>query len=576
MELQKLISDLLQGKVRVVSFNNVALGPDKGITADVLSALNFARLAFDATRGSEKGPDLSELIPSLCSMQMVENALAICHERGNTNFHFEVEEVYRTPLFERSLKSVSKDSSTLSLDYIVKLLKTLRSSSTSSAIIITRWPLVMTCLLLETSSEDFFVLFNPRETSEGKRDASLTISTSLPRIAKRAFDLFSFVHQPPQGTLDYKCAGHVFVPRASFHDPRAGAESLILSSLTLLSLREELEELTRDNEDLKGKRQGLERNILSLEVQLEEEKAKAKRASTWSSWSSKPSKPKPSVVLKQGFRSNHSSYFAGERDNPARSMDEIDPEMQFALQLQATFDAEHELLLKQKNDLIQTAQRQYHCGVCLDDFPEDDAVRISACGHEICRDCAQGHVCTKIEEHRFPVLCPVCMADHKNNNPGTITSPIVQLLGVSEKQWETWVEMEMAQFSIAVNCRKCHHSGFVDRDDLEAQSEIHCPFLSCDHVWCKMCQQTIEAGGPKHSCDGTAELDHLMTQQGWRYCPNCKTPIQKTSGCNHLSCISPGCNTHFCYRCGQTINRTAIPAEIQAGKTAHFSTCSLF
>lgn len=78
-------------------------------------------------------------------------------------------------------------------------------------------------------------------------------------------------------------------------------------------------------------------------------------------------------------------------------------------------------------------------------------------------------------------------------------------------------------------CSRCHHSGFVDRQDLEAHSEIHCPFAACDHVWCKNCQQTIEPGGPKHSCDGTAELDHLMKQQGWRYCPSELDPTRRVS-----------------------------------------------
>ena len=96
---------------------------------------------------------------------------------------------------------------------------------------------------------------------------------------------------------------------------------------------------------------------------------------------------------------------------------------------------------------------------------------------------------------------------------------------------------------------------FVARDEHEEAKIIVCPLPDCDHAWCKQCQQSIDFNGPKHSCDGTSELDHLMKQQGWKYCPSeptraishflgshfsssssaCKTPIQKISGCNHMS-----------------------------------------
>src|SRR6266478_5713670 len=42
---------------------------------------------------------------------------------------------------------------------------------------------------------------------------------------------------------------------------------------------------------------------------------------------------------------------------------------------------------------------------------------------------------------------------------------------------------------------------FVARDDHEQAKTIA--------VWCKQCQQSIDFIGPKHSCDGTSELDHL-------------------------------------------------------------------
>ncbi|KAI9457542.1 hypothetical protein HD554DRAFT_2029994 [Boletus coccyginus] len=575
MEIHKFISDILEGKARVISFDNVAFGPDKDTTAAVLSALNFARLAF-AAEGST--PVLSKILALLCTGDMVDDAIAVCSEWPGGVTHLEVEEVYHIPLFEASLKLVSTDYDSPSPEHIARLLENLRSSGSSAAVLLTRDPDVVTCLRLRAPTQDVFVLFNPRVTSERAQVASLTFSTSIPHITQRLCDVFPLDKaHPTQGNLDWqaelleKCTGHVFLPRDTSYDAGAGEESLIVSSLTLLALRAELEELTQDNGSLRRENKGLEKSIVDLEAQLEEEKTKSKRTQA----------TKPSVVNTThgssaglGFSPRLTHYSGGKGRFDIE--DEMDPSTKLALQLQATFDSENDFLLNQKRELTRTAQRQYHCGVCLDDVPEDDVVRIDACRHELCRDCARGHVCTKIEEHRFPVLCPVCMADHKNQNPGTIPGTLVQLLGVSEEQWAIWAEMEIAQFSIPINCRKCHHSGFIDRLDLEAISEIHCPFPACDHVWCKTCQQTIESGGPKHSCDGTAELDHLVKQQGWRYCPSCKTPIQKLQGCNHLSCIAPGCNTHFCYGCGETINRTAIPGEISQGKTAHFRSCSLF
>ena len=126
---------------------------------------------------------------------------------------------------------------------------------------------------------------------------------------------------------------------------------------------------------------------------------------------------------------------------------------------------------------------------------------------------------------------------------------------------------------------RCQRSMFVARDDHDEAEIIACPLPDCDNIWCKQCQQTVDIGGPRHSCDGTLELDHLMKQQGWKYCPcmsvltcyrksptlfflACRTPIQKVSGCNHMSvssiviwrlsadqlitlpqCMTPACNT---------------------------------
>ena len=73
MEIQKHISDILEGKARVLSFDNVALGPDKDIAAGVLCALNFVRLAFATV---ESTPLLSKVLTHLCSGETVDVRLA--------------------------------------------------------------------------------------------------------------------------------------------------------------------------------------------------------------------------------------------------------------------------------------------------------------------------------------------------------------------------------------------------------------------------------------------------------------------------------------------------------------------
>ena len=71
---------------------------------------------------------------------------------------------------------------------------------------------------------------------------------------------------------------------------------------------------------------------------------------------------------------------------------------------------------------------------------------------------------------------------------------------------------------------RCQRSMFVAKDEHEEVDIVTCPLPDCNHTWCKQCQQPIDFGGPKHSCDGSSELDHLMKQNGWKYCPSEPVP----------------------------------------------------
>jgi len=56
-------------------------------------------------------------------------------------------------------------------------------------------------------------------------------------------------------------------------------------------------------------------------------------------------------------------------------------------------------------------EKVFECCICMDEMPVDSIARIDSCGHTFCRDCLRGHVKARLEERRFPILCPTCTAD---------------------------------------------------------------------------------------------------------------------------------------------------------------------
>ncbi|KAI6041629.1 hypothetical protein EDC04DRAFT_2667357, partial [Pisolithus marmoratus] len=62
---------------------------------------------------------------------------------------------------------------------------------------------------------------------------------------------------------------------------------------------------------------------------------------------------------------------------------------------------------------------------------------------------------------------------------------------------------------------------------------------------------------------------------GWKHCPNCKAAVQKMGGCNHMTCAAPGCNSHFCYKCGKQIVKSPIPMTVSSAVTAHYRHCTM-
>ncbi|KAJ6485458.1 hypothetical protein C8R47DRAFT_539712 [Mycena vitilis] len=203
-------------------------------------------------------------------------------------------------------------------------------------------------------------------------------------------------------------------------------------------------------------------------------------------------------------------------------------------------------------------ERQFECAVCLETHSEQDAARVEPCQHTFCRDCMTGHVRARIGERQYPIRCPNCAAGGPGSAAvGVIDERVLNTLGLSRAERQTFDEMSIAQFADRIECPGCHRRGPVERDP--SQRTILCPF-GCNTQWCRECNTVITGYEQvRHTCDGQAEMEHLAQRAGWKRCPQCNILIERSGGCNHMTCTR--CHSHFCYRDGMMLAPANLAAD---------------
>ena len=145
-----------------------------------------------------------------------------------------------------------------------------------------------------------------------------------------------------------------------------------------------------------------------------------------------------------------------------------------ARELQDKFNSEDRRLRQEHAELARYIQATFQCSICMDDLPEDDVAKVDDCVHTMCRSCLREFVSSKIREHRYPIFCPMCtISVESKGKPGgrhhvcypfvddvkcfrfvVISRLLIEQLGVSEEQSQILTEMELAEFTVQIHCRK--------------------------------------------------------------------------------------------------------------------------
>lgn len=63
------------------------------------------------------------------------------------------------------------------------------------------------------------------------------------------------------------------------------------------------------------------------------------------------------------------------------------------------------------------APETFDCLICQETFRVDFVALIEGCGHKFCRECLKQYVVSKLDDGRYPMVCPMCSTDTSDQHP---------------------------------------------------------------------------------------------------------------------------------------------------------------
>lgn len=210
------------------------------------------------------------------------------------------------------------------------------------------------------------------------------------------------------------------------------------------------------------------------------------------------------------------------------------------------------------------------CTICIG--TEERLVGLSGCGHMFCESCFTQYLENKVRDGQDSVLarCPSfkCPLVVPQSAFGSLCS--IEL-------FDKYLEWNRNYF-VSLNSREikwCPNAAGCGRLAVRATSEhVKC---GCGFEWCWKC--SLEYHVPV-SCDLARQWKEKNSSESenvtWilantKPCPNCRKPIEKNQGCNHMTCPSRsgGCGMEFCWMC-------LGDWKSHSNKTGGFYKCNLY
>lgn len=195
--------------------------------------------------------------------------------------------------------------------------------------------------------------------------------------------------------------------------------------------------------------------------------------------------------------------------------------------------------------LPDTAEKET-CPICTDEASHPEQL---VCGHTYCAGCLKHFLTSAVDAKTFPLVCmgnnatcnvPIAIPFIRRFLPQTIFVALVEAAFVSylDQHPQEW------KYCTTPDCKQIY------RHRTE-KATLQCP--SCFLTICPACNEEAHEGMTceerrilKNPAEQERLNEELAKNSGFKKCPQCNVWIEKTEGCNHMSCK---CGAHICWQC---------------------------
>ncbi|PSR75839.1 hypothetical protein BD289DRAFT_379052 [Coniella lustricola] len=182
------------------------------------------------------------------------------------------------------------------------------------------------------------------------------------------------------------------------------------------------------------------------------------------------------------------------------------------------------------------------CICCRDDFIKHNDLQHLPCGHTYCGNCLRIMIDqAAVDESKMPPRC--CT----QSIPATIIRP---LLNREEQQsFLQAVQQFSTPWQSRIFCPNQNCGIFIPpRNKVDPKHPFDVVCRECRTRVCTMCKMRAHPLG--QDCPSDFELEQVLRmgeRSGWRRCYRCRTLVELSHGCTHMTCR---CKAQFCYICG--------------------------